>query len=93
MATPFTPEQEAKIKAALLTEPCLHHARHYLTVGAHRQMALDTMAGWLNEVGGKSIATAEIVAEILGVPAPDASEPEAAPRPDEWVAKREELGL
>lgn len=94
MAHPFTAEQAAKIKAALETEPCLHNARHYLNHAAHRNMALDTMAAWLNEVGGKELATGAVVAEVLGIPLPgEFKAPQSEPMPDNWKATRATLGL
>lgn len=94
MAHPFTDEQVAKIKDALANEPCLFNARHYLSHSVHRTMALDTMAAWLNEVGGKQLADGAMIAEILGVAAPGAApETPAEPAPDVWREQREALGL
>lgn len=91
---PFTPEQSERIKGQLETQPCLYNARHYLTNAAHRDHSLLTMACWLNEVGGKEIATPEIVAEILGIPGPGAKAEEApaGPVPDVWADVRADLG-
>jgi hypothetical protein len=94
MPNPFNEDQTARIKAQLETQPCLYNARHYLSHPVHRDHSLLTMACWLNEVGGKQLATPEIVAEILGVPGPGSKPEEAPVEPpsDDWKDVRAALG-
>lgn len=56
-AGPWNDEQCARIKARIEAEPCLYNARH--------KRDYVTMAAWMNEVGGKQIATPEIVGTIM----------------------------
>jgi len=87
-------EQKARLKAALEAEPTLFNARHYLNHPVHRDHSLLTMACWLNEVGGKEIATPEMVADVLGIRPPGAQPepPKQEPAVDVWKEQRAALG-